>query len=164
MYNVLISRLREHYEWTVDEWETPIMLSGDLKEAADAIEELSKKYLASEVDNTNLTGWLAEEHVRNCPHYIRNVHDRGDDSLCDKYVCEVKDVPHWIPVTERLPEKPDGYPHCQIRRTYFLVALESGCVKTLGYEFDRNEWQIVGSPVVAWMPLPEPYEPPKEDE
>jgi len=48
-----------------------------MKQAADAIEELSKKYLASEVDNTNLTGGLAEEHAKHL----------------------------WIPVTERLPEK-----------------------------------------------------------
>lgn len=27
-----------------------------------------------------------------CPHYIRNIHDRGDDSLCEKWGCEVKDV------------------------------------------------------------------------
>ena len=27
-----------------------------------------------------------------CPHYIRNVHDRGDDSLCEKWKCEVKEV------------------------------------------------------------------------
>lgn len=32
-----------------------------MEDAADAIEELSKHY---------------------CPHMIRNVHDRGDDSLC----------------------------------------------------------------------------------
>ena len=25
-----------------------------------------------------------------CPHFIRNVHDRGDDSLCGKYRCEVE--------------------------------------------------------------------------
>lgn len=62
--------------------------------------------------------------------------------------------PHWISVTEHLPKKPEGYPKCEIRRTYYLVALKSGCVKTLGYEFDRDEWQITGSPVVAWMPLP----------
>lgn len=65
----------------------------------------------------------------------------------------------WIPVSEKLPEKPDGYPHCGIYRTYFLVSLESGCVKTLAYEFERDEWQITGSPVTAWMPLPEPYNP-----
>lgn len=27
-----------------------------------------------------------------CPHYIRNVHDRGDDSLCEKWGCEVKEA------------------------------------------------------------------------
>lgn len=27
-----------------------------------------------------------------CPHYIRNIHDRGDDSLCKKAGCEVKAV------------------------------------------------------------------------
>lgn len=27
-----------------------------------------------------------------CPHYIRNTHDRGDDSLCEKWGCEVKEV------------------------------------------------------------------------
>lgn len=65
--------------------------------------------------------------------------------------------PQWIPVSKRLPEKPKNYPYCEIRRTYYLVSLESGCVKTLGYEFDRDEWQITGSPVVAWMPLPMPW-------
>ena len=64
---------------------------------------------------------------------------------------------HWIPCSERLPKKPDGYPNCEIRRTYFLVTLKSGCVKTLAYEFDRDEWQITGSPVIAWMPLPKSY-------
>lgn len=57
-------------------------------DAADAIEELQKQLQKSEVDNINLTGWLAEEHANNCPHYIRNVHDRGDDSLCDVLMTE----------------------------------------------------------------------------
>ena len=64
----------------------------------------------------------------------------------------------WISCSERLPEKPDNYPCCGIYRTYFLVTLESGCVKSLGYEFDSDMWQITGSPVIAWMPLPEPYQ------
>lgn len=42
-----------------------------MEEAADAIEALQ---------------------AAKCPHYIRNVHDRGDDSLCRKWVCEVKDI------------------------------------------------------------------------
>lgn len=63
----------------------------------------------------------------------------------------------WIPCSERLPSKPKNYPYCEIRRTYYLVSLESGCVKTLGYEFDRDEWQYTASRVLAWMPLPEPW-------
>lgn len=52
------------------------------------IEELQKQLQKSEADNVNLTGWLAEEHANNCPHYIRNVHDRGDDGLCDVLMTE----------------------------------------------------------------------------
>ena len=64
-----------------------------LTRAADAIEELQKQLQEEKVDNVNLTGWLAEEHANQCPHYIRNVHDRGDDSLCDKWMCEVASLP-----------------------------------------------------------------------
>lgn len=125
MYEELIKRLKS-------ESTLPYSAIKDMRDAADVIEKLTKKYLASEVDNTNLTGLLAEEHAKHM----------------------------WILVTERLPKKPEGYPKCEIRRTYYLVALKSGCVETLGYEFDRDEWQVTGSPVVAWMPLPEP---PKEE-
>lgn len=46
-----------------------------------------------------------------CPHYICNVHDRGDDSLCGKYHCEVKAVErktgrlgnNWIPPKNKYP-------------------------------------------------------------
>ena len=63
----------------------------------------------------------------------------------------------WIPVSEKLPKKPDEYPKCELRRMYFLVSLESGCVKSLGFDFDDNRWHTTASPVVAWMKLPEPY-------
>lgn len=63
------------------------------EQAADAIEELQKQLREEKVDNVNLTGWLAEEHAKQCQHYIRNVHDRGDDSLCDKWMCEVASLP-----------------------------------------------------------------------
>lgn len=69
--------------------------------------------------------------------------------------------PKWIPVSEKLPKKPDVYPKCELRRMYFLVSLESGCVESLGFDFDDNRWHTTGSPVVAWMKLPEP---PKDGE
>lgn len=52
MYDELVKKLRSHNGWA---------LNKTLDEAADVIEELSAHY---------------------CPHMIRNVHDRGDDSLC----------------------------------------------------------------------------------
>lgn len=70
--------------------------------------ELKQQLQKSEEDNVNLTGWLAEENAKLCQHYIRNDHDRGDDSLCDKWMCEVKSLPKWIPVTERLPDCEHG--------------------------------------------------------
>lgn len=115
-------------------------------QAADAIEDLQKQLQKSEVDNINLTGWLAEEHAKQCPHYIRNVHDRGDDSLCDKWMCEVKSLQKWIPVTERLPEKHEW------------VLVKSKFVK-MRTDFINNDGHWYTTPgVTHWMPLPEPPE------
>ena len=61
----------------------------------------------------------------------------------------------WIPVTERLPEP-------KFAREWYLVALESGCVKSLAYEKEgrtdnlfRPGWHETASPVTHWMPLPD---------
>ena len=68
---------------------------------------------------------------------------------------------HWIPVSERLPSENGDY----------LVTLENGVVKILGYSTtqrttypkgfyyikDGFSWRQMQNPVVAWMPLPEPY-------
>ena len=61
MYEELVKRLR-------DEAYAPYHTVGVLLQAADAIEELSAHY---------------------CPHAIRNVHDRGDDSLCRVLMREI---------------------------------------------------------------------------
>lgn len=69
--------------------------------------------------------------------------------------------PKWISVDERLPEP-------KFAREWYLVALESGCVKTLAFEKQgrsdnlfRPGWHETASPVTHWMPLPEA---PKEEE
>ena len=65
--------------------------------------------------------------------------------------------PGWIPVSQDLPKKPKP----NLRRGWYLVALESGCVMSLGFEYDGEKWFNTASPVTHWMPLPEP---PKEGE
>jgi len=73
--------------------------------------------------------------------------------LCDKlnYVpaIEESNVPHWIPVTERLPEKLD----------YYLVS-GNNSVWLARYESGRFLGVLSGhalDTVIAWMPLPEPF-------
>ena len=73
----------------------------------------------------------------------------------------------WIPCSERLPSENGDY----------LVTLENGVVKILGYSTtqrttypkgfyyikDGFSWRQMQNPVVAWMPLPEPYKAESED-
>jgi hypothetical protein len=99
-----------------------------LKRAADAIELLEKSI---------------------CPHYIRNVHDRGDDSLCRKSRCEVNALPRWIPVTERLPEE---YVcvlcYCSRNGQYGYGELSKGDNGTIYWT------GLYGMIPTHWMPLP----------
>ena len=67
----------------------------------------------------------------------------------------------WIPCSERLPNENGDY----------LVTLENGVVKILGYSTtqrttypkgfyhikDGFSWRQMQNPVVAWMPLPKPW-------
>ena len=87
----------------------------------------------------------------------------------DEYVDS--NEPHWIPVTERLPEE-----YCECLVTYRTVDMQE-FMEILeyepSYEFDhekgrfKGEWlfptddeRFTGAEVIAWQPLPEPY---KED-
>lgn len=125
MYEELVEKLREK-EHTLGETFRLFY------EAADAIEQLQKSI---------------------CPHYIRNVHDRGDDSLCSKFKCEVAAVPKWIPVTERLPEdEPLG-----VRVLCCLTKKRRGWSWVDDRLFmDGKFWHPKGQKgkVTHWMPLP----------
>jgi hypothetical protein len=92
---------------------------------------------------------------------IRQQQDRIEELEEAQRVMVYQDClrPEWISVKDILPERPENWPHCEIKRCYFLVALESGCVKSLGFDFADMRWHTTGSPVTHWMPLPEP---PKE--
>ena len=57
--------------------------------------------------------------------------------------------PHWIPCSERLPEK-DGY------------YLTTTCYRQVYCDFWNEDHFDRTEAVIAWMPLPEPYEGEKE--
>ena len=65
----------------------------------------------------------------------------------------VADLPKWIPVTERLPEKSDEY-------LVYCGEYDGVCV--LNYEIleTKSKWRSRWKEVTHWMPLPEP---PKEE-
>lgn len=77
----------------------------------------------------------------------------------------------WVPISERLPES-EGYGH------NFLCCLENGIIRILGYSnilttrcpkgfyYEKENgttWRQDINPVIAWMPLPEPYKAESED-
>ena len=134
MYDELIERLRETPSIPVD--------AKLHNEAADAIEELQGELQALK-DDTDMA----------------IVEDGKTTRLCF--------VKKWIPVTERLPKA---------ERKSYWVCTDTGYQCTCRWtnnlfgmgESDEWGWSIFDIPqyqkVVAWMPLPDPYEPPKDGE
>lgn len=57
---------------------------------------------------------------------------------------------NWIPTTKALPQESGEY----------LATLWSGCIIILNYSIEHktfNTYFDSDVPVIAWMPLPEPY-------
>lgn len=65
--------------------------------------------------------------------------------------------PHWIPVTERLPERSGDY---LVTRDIIEVYEPEACVIDY-FEADTLNWDGYGNLVIAWMPLPKVF---KENE
>jgi hypothetical protein len=78
----------------------------------------------------------SEKHC--CPRWNRVIRQTAEDMKAAQ--------PHWIPVTERLPEY----------RTQALTIHKDGDYE-INHVIDEEdgEWFLDG--VIAWMPLPEPY-------
>ena len=145
VYDELVRRLRNCISDTVEDcagcpyiggYNGTYCMNGLITEAADAIDELTR-------ENESLA-----KSVNEASEILRR---------------------RWIPVTERLPK--------QEKRTYWICT-DSGhqceCRWTNNVynifgigESDEWAWNIADVPqyhkVMAWMFLPEPYEPPKEE-
>ena len=88
---------------------------------------------------------------------IEDLRQKYLDSECDaiELTGELASKPFWMDASECVPKRSDP----KNRREWFLVALESGMVQSLAYEFDDDSslgkgWHMTGSPVTHWMPLP----------
>ena len=68
--------------------------------------------------------------------------------------------PHWIPCSERLPDEAGGYLCTCIDARRLLVAL-------IKWQPKMKSWNLSGAraywKVIAWMPLPEPYQAESEE-
>lgn len=143
-YEGLVKALRENAEWAEGNiWEVPIMLPDNLKQAADAIEELQKR-----VDVEKAFSGVWEENANEC-------HDRFQ-KLLDAF-------PKWISVEDALPKN-----ELETYWVYTSVGSQHSCRWTnnrfgLGVS-DKWGWSVFDIPqytvVTHWMPL---LEPPKEE-
>lgn len=93
------------------------------------------------------------------------LHSDGDNYRANRIIDAADDYAEeqsrWIPTSERLPEEDGDY----------FVTLENGVVTKLGYSTTQRttypkgfyyisngfSWRQKINPVVAWMPLPEPW-------
>lgn len=110
----------------------------------------------------------------------KNFGHTGGASVLEQLIDEqptIQPEPHWIPVTERLPDEEDSifaryYGTDRWMKSMFrkrsrevivTSVFEDGELHTEVAHTTDGEWHIgvnvVPRKVLAWMPLPEPYQP-----
>lgn len=85
-----------------------------------------------------------------------------DTGLTPEQIKKLKEENDWIPVEEQLP-KGRINPITNDFYEYQVTAKFGECVDIRHYKFGRGHWwhgpAIVDKYVIAWQPIPEPYEP-----
>lgn len=79
---------------------------------------------------------------------------RENNEALDVAIKALKNEPHWIPVTDALPQANEEV----------LITLSFGDIITMGWINKDGEWLIYEgnenadiNDILAWQPLPEPY-------
>lgn len=97
-------------------------------------------------------------------------HEYGDAIPCDWLMSAIDNAPtvepRWIPTSEMLPERYDSYLVMWRRRDEYSDSLFYEIVEYFPADDEgEGEWEQIeqagkdGAEIVAWMPLPEMYEP-----
>ena len=93
---------------------------------------------------------------------INEAFDMAISALKEQTLPSAQPEPHWIPVSERLPEE-DDYKSCMECLDGAVWYFTKNGTMGLGYYYkSTKEWSTTDDlktdgKVVAWMPLPEPY-------
>ena len=114
-----------------------------------------------------------EEFIRNLKYTMKKHEKDAVDTFGTNISLMCKDVldyleqePKWIPVSERLPKPNECVGnvcrYCLIQNEYgdMMVARWDG----QGWEQMYQYGEYIEDEVIAWMPLPKPYEPQERSE
>lgn len=98
-----------------------------------------------------MTNIKASEVLKEIKYYTEDLPPYSPDEVAEALEMAIKALeqqPRWIPVYEKLPEQEGWYLISLGGKTYGGADVDMYC----------KGWVKYGTHVIAWMPLPEPYE------
>lgn len=102
------------------------------------------------------------EVCEECPLYGQTGVDHCCEDALQMAITALQNQPVWIPVSERLPEEAYG---CLVTVMDYEPSTQTDFENILPYfvGYDGNGWndgdgETIPFEVIAWMPLPEPYQ------
>ena len=100
----------------------------------------------SEIKDMLEMDYSMDEWCSSCKEYDSEKHCCPRFNKVIRATVQEMEKPHWIPVTERLPEE----------YGWHTVTTDDGGVTYRWYSTVHG-WETHKDNVIAWMPLPEPY-------